>query len=115
MHELRCLMPGDAAAASSILACHGRTPLPELFPRAAGGHKKTRAWLPPEDRVTSSRLARPFSDLFHVAASRPAKSPRGGINAPVGHESSSACAYAHAEAVSDPTRRLFTSRRDGFE
>src|SRR5262249_34277708 len=33
--------------------------------------------------VTSSRLARPFSDLFYVAASRPAKSPRGVINAPV--------------------------------
>src|SRR5262245_3424086 len=65
--------------------------------------------------VTSSRLARPFSDLFYVAASRPAKSPRGGINAPVGHKSSSACGYVHAEAISDPTRRLFASRHAGFE
>jgi hypothetical protein len=31
----------------------------------------------PKDRDRQNRLARPFSDLFNVAASRPAKSPRG--------------------------------------
>src|SRR3989442_12665358 len=32
--------------------------------------------------IGAARLARPFSDLFNVAASRPAKYPRGRINAP---------------------------------
>src|SRR5262249_4899375 len=85
------------------------------FQERPAGTKKPRLGCRQKTGVTSSRLARPFSDLFYVAASRPAKSPRGVINAPVGHKSSSACGYAHAEAISDPTRHLFTSRRAGFE
>src|SRR5262245_50082970 len=41
------------------------------------GHKKPGLWLLAK---RPGLLARPFSDLFNVAASRPAKSPRGGIN-----------------------------------
>jgi hypothetical protein len=45
--------------------------------QAAAPIKKPGLWLPPKDRDRLKiRLARPFSDLFNVAASRPAKSPR---------------------------------------
>src|SRR6185437_4030869 len=36
----------------------------------------------PKDRDRQNCLARPFSDLFNVAASRPAKSPRGALMPP---------------------------------
>jgi hypothetical protein len=46
--------------------------------QATAATKKPGLWLPPKDRDRLKiRLARPFSDLFNVAASRPAKSPRG--------------------------------------
>src|SRR6476469_1448347 len=48
-----------------------------VTPRISCGHKKPGLWLLAK---RPGLLARPFSDLFNVDASRPAKSPRGGIN-----------------------------------
>src|SRR5262245_9210099 len=45
-------------------------------PSDTGGHKTPGLWLLAK---RPGLLARPFSDLFNVAASRPAKSPRGGL------------------------------------
>ena len=81
MHELRRRLPAARAFLSVLVCDHGR--LHSRNPIQTGRIKKPGLWLPPKDRDRLEvRLARPFSDLFNVAASRPAKSPRRAINAP---------------------------------
>src|SRR5262249_38957272 len=71
VHEPRRLTPSQRVLV--FLCRHGDPPF-----KIARGHTKTRNFgSSPKDRDCSHG---PFSDLFNVAASRPAKSPRDRIN-----------------------------------
>src|SRR5262249_6466240 len=74
MHEARFEAPIFLLLRICRLVAHARTPWARRLP----GNKKTgQTWLPLKaGRLLVGRRARPFSDFFSVAASRPAKSPR---------------------------------------
>src|SRR6185369_9513705 len=90
----QALAPFVRSLFAAIGQLHSRNRIP------TGLIKKPGLWLPPKDRDRlEDRLARPFSDLFNVAASRPAKSPRGAINAPAERVPSSLCRAQPAETA----------------
>src|SRR4029079_4916686 len=71
MHEPGRRAPNLPLLLLVLLCRHGTNSLDHA------GTKKPGLWLLAK---RPGLLARPFSDLFNVAASRPAQSPRGGIN-----------------------------------
>jgi hypothetical protein len=76
MNEGGRLVPGHGLVLAVLARAHDRNSLQRGS--SDRRNKKPGLWLPPKDRDRLKiRLARPFSDLFNVAASRPAKSPRG--------------------------------------
>ena len=76
--------------------------------------KKTRTLAAAKRPGSADHLARPFSDLFNVAASRPAKSPRGALMPPARPSSLGRVSRRRGQRERKRARRAGSARHELF-